>query len=174
MFLRHGEGRDGAHPFASLKETVWLRYTETADESRAIERFRGWCVIVAASGMCDAGRVRHHLKRLLWRPEATILLSGYQAIGTLGRLLQEGRDIVRIQGSEIKVLARIRNLEVYSGHADGPGLLGWAEARAPIHGTIILTHGEPKNLEGLKRRLIASPAVLANASYSPHSMRSLS
>lgn len=165
VFLRYGEGRDGARPFAALKETAWLRYTETADESRAIERFHGWCVIVAASGMCDAGRVRHHLKRLLWRPDATILLSGYQAIGTLGRLLQEGRGLVRIQGSEIKVAARIRNLEIYSGHADGPGLVRWAQARGPVRGSIILTHGEPKNLDGLKRRLsaaaIGAPVIAA-------------
>jgi metallo-beta-lactamase family protein len=113
---------------------------------------RGWHVIVASSGMCDAGRVRHHLKRLLWRDDATVLLTGYQAIGTLGRLLQEGRKAVRIQGEEIKVSARVRSIDVYSGHADANNLVGWIKARRPS-GAIFLVHGEPENREGLKRRL---------------------
>lgn len=153
VFLRHGRFDNGAHPFAKLKESPWLRYTESASESRAIERWRGWCVIIAASGMCDAGRVRHHLKRLLWREEATVLLSGYQAIGTLGRLLQEGRREVRIQGDDIKVRARVRTIDAYSGHADALGLLRWVAARGPIGGSIFLSHGEPDNLDGLKKRL---------------------
>jgi metallo-beta-lactamase family protein len=77
--------------------------------------------------MCDAGRVRHHLKRLFWRPKATVLLTGYQAAGMLGRLLQEGRRAVRIQGDDIKVGARIRMIDVYSGHADAAGLGKWAK-----------------------------------------------
>ncbi len=152
IFLRHaGEG-----PFSRLRESAWLQFTESAGESRALERLHGWHVIVAASGMCDAGRVRHHLKRLLWREEATVLLVGYQAIGTLGRLLQEGRRSVRIQGDDIKVRARVRMLDVYSGHADADALVAWAKARAPIGGSVILTHGEPENLEGLERRLTAA------------------
>jgi metallo-beta-lactamase family protein len=112
----------------------------------------GWHVIIAASGMCDAGRVRHHLKRLLWREDATVLLTGYQAIGTLGRLLQEGRKAVRIQGDDIKVRARMRSIDVYSGHADALGLIAWAKARAP-RGSIFLNHGEPENIAGLAKRL---------------------
>lgn len=152
-FLELGRDGSGANPFARLQESGFLRYTETASESRAIERMRGWHVIIAASGMCDAGRVRHHLKRLLWRSEATLLLTGYQAIGTLGRLLQEGRDAVRIQGDEVKVRARIRTIDVYSGHADASGLMQWVDAREPIGGAIFLTHGEPESLDGFKRRL---------------------
>lgn len=152
-FLRHGHFPDGANPFARLRESPWLRYTESATESREIERWRGWCVIIAASGMCDAGRVRHHLRRLLWREEATGLLAGYQAIGTLGRLLQDGRKAVRIQGDEVKVRARVRSIDVYSGHADASGLVAWAKARGPVGGTVFLIHGEPENLTGLERRL---------------------
>ena len=100
---------------SSLRESRWLQYTESVGESRAIERFKGWHVIIAASGMCDAGRVRHHLRRLLWREEATVLIVGFQAIGTLGRLLQEGRQRVRIQGDEIKVHARVRSLDHEGG-----------------------------------------------------------
>ncbi|MBL8550943.1 MAG: MBL fold metallo-hydrolase [Hyphomonadaceae bacterium] len=159
VFLEHGRLDDGDHPFARLRQSRWLQYTESVGESRAIERFKGWHVIIAASGMCDAGRVRHHLRRLLWREEATVLIVGFQAIGTLGRLLQEGRQRVRIQGDEIKVRARVRSLDVYSGHADANGLVNWVKARGPIGGSIFLAHGEPQNLTGLKRRLIAADAV---------------
>lgn len=152
-FLRHGRFDNGEHPFERLKASPWLRYTESANESRAIERMRGWHVIIASSGMCDAGRVRHHLKRLLWRDDATVLLTGYQAIGTLGRLLEEGRKAVRIQGDDVKVRARIRSIDVYSGHADANGLVDWVKARNPA-GSIFVTHGEPENVRGLKRRLV--------------------
>lgn len=152
-FLRHGTLEGGENPFGRLHESSWLQFTETVSESRALERVRGWHVIIAASGMCEAGRVRHHLKRLLWREEATVLLVGYQAAGTLGRLLQDGRRAIRIQGEDIKARARIRSLDVYSGHADARGLLRWASARKPVSGSIFLNHGEPENLEALKRRL---------------------
>ena len=127
VFLAHGRDETGRNPFASLRRSSWLRFTESASESRDIERFRGWHVIIAASGMCDAGRVRHHLKRLLWRRDATIMLVGYQAIGTLGRVLAEGRQDIRIRGDAVKVRARIRQLDIYSGHADGPALVAWAQ-----------------------------------------------
>ncbi|MGD9980561.1 MAG: MBL fold metallo-hydrolase RNA specificity domain-containing protein [Hyphomonadaceae bacterium] len=146
VFLRQGEG------FQSLRESRWLKFTERVDESRAIERVSGWHIIIAASGMCDAGRVRHHLKRLLWRPDATVLLTGYQAAGTLGRFLQEGRRSVRIQGDDIKVAARIRTIDVYSGHADATGLAKWAKERAP-RASVLLNHGEPESLQGLEIRL---------------------
>lgn len=158
VFLEHGRLDDGQHPFSRLRESRWLQYTERVDESRAIERFNGWHVIIAASGMCDAGRVRHHLKRLLWRSEATVLIVGFQAIGTLGRLLQDGRERVRIQGEDIKVRARVRSIDVYSGHADATGLVNWVAARGPVRGSIFLVHGEPQNLAGLKRRLGATAA----------------
>jgi metallo-beta-lactamase family protein len=154
VFLEHGRAENGEHPFARLKASPWLRFTESVNESRAIERVRGWHVIIASSGMCDAGRVRHHLKRLLWRQEATVLLTGYQAIGTLGRLLAEGRKAVRIQGEDFRVAARIRSIDVYSGHADANGLHAWIKARRP-KGSVFLVHGEPENREGLRRRLIA-------------------
>jgi metallo-beta-lactamase family protein len=156
VFLAHGRQGDGRNPFKDLRKTPWLRYTETANESREIERFRGWHVIVAASGMCDAGRVRHHLKRLLWREQTTVMLVGYQAAGTLGRLLQEGRKEVRIQGEPFVVRAQIRKLDVYSGHADAEGLVRWAKARQPVSGSVMLTHGEPNNVTGLVRRLVAA------------------
>lgn len=152
-FLRHGHFENGENPFARLRASPWLRFTESVTESRSIERMRGWHVIIASSGMCDAGRVRHHLKRLLWREEATVLITGFQAIGTLGRLLQDGRKTVRIQGDEVKVRAAIRSIDVYSGHADAAGLVAWAAARKPL-GALFLNHGEPESLAGLSKQLV--------------------
>lgn len=155
VFLRKGHRSSGANPFVGLRESRLLRFTESQAESRDLERQRGWHVIVAASGMCDAGRVRGHLRRLLPRETATVLIVGYQAIGTLGRLLLDGKRDVRIQGDEIAVKARIREIDVYSGHADAAGLVDWVKARLPISGSVFLTHGEPESLSGLEARLAA-------------------
>ncbi|MGE3301858.1 MAG: MBL fold metallo-hydrolase [Hyphomonadaceae bacterium] len=153
VFLAHGRGENG-NPYGALRESGWLRFTESASESRDIERFHGWHVIIAASGMCDAGRVRHHLKRLLWRPEASVMLVGYQPIGTLGRLLLEGREEVRIQGEPFRVRAHVSLFDLYSGHADGLGLTSWAQARSPVRGSVFLNHGEPESTRALQRRLV--------------------
>jgi metallo-beta-lactamase family protein len=153
VFLRRGYDGEG-NPFTPLRSSRLLHTTESADESRAIEQLSGWHVIMAASGMCDAGRIRHHLKRLLWRRQATVLLVGYQAAGTLGRFLQEGQTQVRIQGEPIRVRASIRMLEAYSGHADGPALARWAKARAPVAGRVFLVHGEPESRRALQDRLV--------------------
>ena len=91
-----------------LLSSPHLRFTETVDESKSIAKLTGFHIIIAASGMCDAGRIRHHLKRWLWNSDATVLLVGFQAQGTLGRFLADGAKAVRIQGEEIKVAARIR------------------------------------------------------------------
>lgn len=154
VFLKRGHTGDGINPFSKLRESRLLRFTETVAESREIESQKGWHIIIAASGMCDAGRVRHHLRHLLPREEATVLIVGYQAIGTLGRLLSEGQRDVRIQGDDIAVRARIEEIDVYSGHADATGLVNWVAKRKPVSGSIFLTHGEPKNLAGLQSRLV--------------------
>ena len=132
-----------------------FHFTETVEESKAIARFSGGVIIVAASGMCDAGRIRHHLKNHLWRPKSTVLLVGYQAQGTLGSLLEQGAKKVRIQGEEIKVRARIRTLDTYSGHADGDGLINWVQERLPIKQAIFLTHGSAAALEAMREHLTA-------------------
>ncbi len=165
-YFRFGKAQDGHNPFEELKESSWLQFTESVDESKAIERVHGWHIIISASGMCDAGRVRHHLQRLLWNQQATVMLVGYQAVGTLGRLLRDGVKDVRIQGQHIKVAAAIRSLDIYSGHADAAGLLKWAQARAPIRGAVFLTHGEPESRDGLKGRL-ETANVAANGVIAP-------
>jgi metallo-beta-lactamase family protein len=159
IFLRNGRAEEGENPFLRLRESNWLQFTEMVNESKAIERIRGWHIIIAASGMCDAGRVRHHLKHLLWRKTSTVMLVGYQAVGTLGRLLRDGQRSVRIQGEHIDVAARIRTLDIYSGHTDANGLLAWAKARAPIRGGIFLTHGEDDSRDSVRTRLIQSGLI---------------
>lgn len=154
VFLQRGwEG--GRNPFQGIQAPGRIFPLLKPQDSDRLDRLKGWHVIMAASGMCDAGRVRKHLKRLLWRREATVLLSGFQAAGTLGRLLQDGRDMVRIQGQPIRVRARIRSFDVYSGHADAAGLVAWAKARGDISGNLFLTHGEPAGLAALKAKLVA-------------------
>ncbi|MGF7159646.1 metallo-beta-lactamase family protein [Rhodoligotrophos appendicifer] len=130
-----------------------VRFTDTVEQSKAISRVRSFYIVIAASGMCEAGRIRHHLKDWLWREEATILLVGYQAQGTLGRILLQGATKVRLMGEEILVRAHIRSLDLYSGHADGPELVSWITARRPISGNLFLVHGEQDALEALKQRV---------------------
>lgn len=156
IFRRRGWVRGaGRNPFEDLHTGDHLKFLRDPWESDTLEKLTGWHIILAASGMCDAGRVRKHLKRLLWTRKATVLIAGYQATGTLGRLLVEGARRVRIQGEDIQVRANIRALDVYSGHADARGLTAWAQARGPVRADIFLAHGEPSALEGLKARLAA-------------------
>jgi len=157
VFLRRGYSQQaGRNPFGALHPADHLRFLKEPWESDRLEDFTGWHVIVAASGMCDAGRVRKHLKRLLWRRDATVLLSGFQVQGTLGRLLADGVKRVRIQGEDVRVQARIRSLDIYSGHADANGLVDWARARQPIGGNVFICHGERSGSDALARRLAAA------------------
>ena len=108
VFRKHAASLDPEIDVRALLNSPQLRFTETVDESKAIAKLTGFHIIIAASGMCDAGRIRHHLKNWLWNARATVLLVGFQAQGTLGRFLADGAKAVRIQGNEIKVAARIR------------------------------------------------------------------
>ncbi len=131
-----------------------FRFVQSVEESIALARIKGNAVIMAASGMCEAGRIRHHLKNNLWRRDATVLFVGYQAPGTLGRILQDGGKQVRIHGQEVAVNARVRALDSYSAHADRAELARWAVARLPARGAVFLTHGEGDALDGLKQSLM--------------------
>ncbi|MGB8818570.1 MAG: MBL fold metallo-hydrolase [Rhizobiaceae bacterium] len=153
IFERHaGEIEEGEALTRALNSGD-IRFTETVDQSKAINRLSGFLIIIAASGMCEAGRIRHHLKNNLWRKNATVMMVGFQAQGSLGRLLLEGEKRVRIQGEEIEVKASIRSLDVYSGHADATELVEWVDARMPVRHGIFLTHGEPEAMSALKQRL---------------------
>ena len=139
--LRHGD-----HPL----EFPGLQFTRTADESKALNETYYPSIIISASGMCDIGRIKHHLKHNLWNPASTILFVGYQAPGTLGRTIVDGADKVKIFGEEIAVNARIEYIEGYSGHADQEWLLNFVYSfiRKPKH--IFLVHGEEESEEVLK------------------------
>jgi len=121
-----------------------IRFSKTAEESMSLNKVNG-AVIISASGMCEAGRIRHHLKYNLWRPESTILFVGYQAAGTLGRLILDGEKTVRIFGDEIAVRADIRSIEGYSAHADQVGLLEWVKNFQKPPKEIFVVHGEPES-----------------------------
>ena len=119
-----------------------LRFTRSADESRALNESTESLIIISASGMCEAGRIKHHLKHNLWRKESSIVFVGYQAAGTLGRRILDGAKKVRIFGEEINVDARVEMLEGLSGHADRTGLMNWLKSfrKKPKH--IFVVHGE--------------------------------
>lgn len=142
-----------------------FRLTETVEQSKAIARIHGGAVILAGSGMCEAGRVKHHLKDQLWRPDSTVLFVGYQAPGTLGALVRDGAPRVRIHGEEINVKARIRAIDAYSGHADRDELVEWVRPLLPTLGSALLVHGEPDAVRGLADGLTAAglerPRMLA-------------
>ena len=106
VFRRHAASLDQNIDVNRLLSSPHLRFTETVDESKSIAKLTGFHIIIAASGMCDAGRIRHHLRHWLWNNRATVLLVGFQPNGTLGRFLQDGAKAVRIQGDEIKVADR--------------------------------------------------------------------
>lgn len=119
-----------------------LRLAITSDESKAINFENTPKVIISASGMCEAGRIRHHLKHNLWRPECTILFVGYQAVGTLGRMLVEGAKEVKLFGEPIEIRADIAKLVGMSGHADKNGLLQWVDGFEKKPDKVFVVHGE--------------------------------
>ena len=119
-----------------------LRLSITSDESKAINFEEEPKVIISASGMCEAGRIRHHLKHNLWRPECTILFVGYQANGTLGRAIVEGASEVKLFGETIEVRAQIKKLTGLSGHADKAGLIEWLEGFEEKPKRVFVVHGE--------------------------------
>lgn len=119
-----------------------LKLSVTSDDSKQINFDQNPKVIISASGMCEAGRIRHHLKHNLWRPESTILFVGYQAIGTLGRKLIDGVPSVKLFGENIEVSARIESLKGISGHADQKGLLDWLSGFETAVKHVFVVHGE--------------------------------
>lgn len=142
-----------------------LKTAITSDDSKNINFDPRPKVILSASGMCDAGRIKHHLKHNLWRKDSTIVFAGYQAIGTLGRALLEGAKTVKLFGEEIEVHAEIRKLEGISGHADNQGLVDWVSAiKTPEK--VFVTHGDDSVCELFAGRLREELHLDATAPYS--------
>ncbi len=130
-----------------------LKFTKTADESKALNEDQTPSIIISASGMCEVGRIKHHLKHNLWNPKSTILFVGYQAPGTLGYSIVNGAKTVKIFGEEIAVNARIEYIEGYSGHADQELLMNciYSYIKKPKH--IFLVHGEPESQDILADKI---------------------
>jgi metallo-beta-lactamase family protein len=151
VFARHageledlGDGEVFRHPA--------FHYVEDVPQSRALERLSG-AIIIAGSGMCEGGRIRHHLLANLHRSDSTLLFVGFQTAGTLGRTILDGAPRVRISGEDVAVRLRVRQIDSYSAHADRGELLDWIRGRQPIAGTLFLTHGEEAALAALATAL---------------------
>jgi metallo-beta-lactamase family protein len=138
-----------------------LRITESVDESRELNYSDHPCIIISASGMCEGGRVLHHLRHHLWRPNVHVLFVGYMARGTLGRQIAEGAERVQILHDEVVVRAKVHRLEGFSAHAGHSELVEWLSAVAPAKPRVVLTHGEDEAREALAEAIRARYGISA-------------
>lgn len=143
-----------------------LRLSVTSEESKLINSDKTPKVILSASGMCEAGRIRHHLKHNLWRAESTILFVGYQSQGTVGRKLMDGASTVKLFGEDIAVHAQIENLNGISGHADRDMLLGWLEAMGKAPRQVFVNHGDDTVCDAFVRQIETKLGYPASAPFS--------
>ena len=130
-----------------------LKFTQTVEESKALNESDESAIIISASGMCEVGRIKHHLKHNIWNPKNTILFVGYQAPGTLGRKIVDGAKTVKIFGEEVAVNARVEYIEGYSGHADQAGLLHFVDSFVKKPNHIFLVHGEEESQKVLRDKI---------------------
>ena len=136
-----------------------LKFTQTADESKALNESHEPAIIISASGMCDVGRIKHHLKHNIWNPNSTILFVGYQAPGTLGYSIVNGAKKVTIFGEEFAVNARIEYIEGYSGHADQEWLMNFIYSFITKPKHIFLVHGEDESQEVLRNKILEETGI---------------
>lgn len=141
-----------------------LTFVKSAEESALLNKKQSGAVIISASGMCEAGRIKHHLKHNLWRKECSVVFVGYQAEGTLGRAIVDGARKVKIFGEEIAINAKIYNFEGLSGHADRKGLLNWVQSFKKRPEKIFLVHGDKKSQESFNE-------LLNSKGYNSHIMQ---
>jgi metallo-beta-lactamase family protein len=130
-----------------------VQATVTAEESKALNHVHGPCLIMAGAGMCNAGRILHHLRQNLWRPDTHVIFVGYQGDGSLGRRLVDGAKLVSIFGERIAVRAKVHTMGGFSAHAGQDDLLAWFAALAPCRPRVILTHGEANNQHALAEKI---------------------
>jgi len=140
---------------ADLLKRPNIRFIQSVAESKQLNQITG-AVIIAGSGMCEGGRIRHHLIRNLPKRQSRLLFTGFQVAGTLGSVLAGGAKMVRISGNDVIVNADISVLDVYSNHADRGELVQWIEEHRPISGTIFVVHGEEEGLQSLASYLTAT------------------
>lgn len=136
-----------------------LKFTQTSDESKALNESSEPAIIISASGMCDVGRIKHHLKHNIWNPKSTILFVGYQAPGTLGYQIVNGAKKVTIFGEEFAVNARIEYIEGYSGHADQEWLMNFIYSFISKPKHIFLVHGEEESQEVLRNKILEETGI---------------
>ena len=158
IYVRHRELFDEAmtkfiaeKPLREDLKTMTL--SATAEDSMKINEVSGPCLIMAGAGMCNAGRILHHLKQNLWKPDTHVLIVGYQSRDSLGRRLVEGDKLVSIHGEKVAVKAQIHTLGGFSAHAGQTDLLTWFSAIAPGKPRVILTHGEDRQREALAKKI---------------------
>jgi len=140
--------QEGKNPFIF----PWVRFTPTVEESKTINNIESGAIILAGSGMCTGGRVKHHLKHNLWRPECSVIFVGYQSRGSLGRAIVDGAKKVKIYGEEIAVKAKVYTINGFSSHADQPVLLDWINAFKDKR-QVFIVHGEPEIMEVFRKLL---------------------
>ncbi len=148
---------------------IWfdgLHTLSSADESKQLNGNNDPKVIIASGGMCEGGRIRHHLKHHIWNPAHTILFAGYQANGTLGRIIFDGAKHVKIMGEEMDVKAEVALLRGVSGHADQAGLLNWLEGMEQKPARVFVNHGDDENCETLARLITERFGMPAEAPFS--------
>jgi metallo-beta-lactamase family protein len=158
VFARHPDYFDaeGQELFSSTPnpfDFTPLRFSQTTDESKEINKTSRGNILIAGSGMCTGGRILHHLRHNLWHERSGVLFVGYQAVGTLGRRIVEGAETVRIFGEEIAVAARVWTTNGFSSHADQPILLDWIRRAEPNR--LVLVHGEDETLDAFAERIRA-------------------
>lgn len=134
-------------------DSEFVNFCVTTEESRALNAIPSGLVIIAGSGMCEAGRIRHHLKHNLWRPESAVVFVGFQPQGTLGRRILDGEEVVTIFGEEIAVKAEIVEVSGYSAHADQPALLDWLRSIKSPPRQVFVVHGEPDAAAELRKKI---------------------
>jgi metallo-beta-lactamase family protein len=152
LFYRHGADHALTHEACAAMSQL-AACTRTPDESKEIDRRTEPSIILSASGMATGGRVLHHLRRFLPDPRSTVLLVGYQAAGTRGRLLGDGADELKIHGQYVPVRATVARIDALSAHADYHELLAWLRASELAPRRVFVTHGEPQAADAMRRRL---------------------
>lgn len=152
LFYRHTGDHVLTRRDCAMMSNV-ARYSQTADDSKAIDRASGPMIVISASGMCTGGRVLHHLQRFLPDERSTILFVGYQAAGTRGRSLVDGASELKLLGQYVPVRARVATIDGLSAHADYRELIEWLRASSIAPRSVFITHGEPAASDALRRRL---------------------
>ena len=145
VYLAHPECYDDeARSFFSQRDfddSIKLHFVQSVEDSRALNRIKSGIIVIAGSGMCDGGRIRHHLKHNLWRPECSVVFVGFQGRGTLGRKIVDGAKSVHILGDEIAVKASVYTINGFSAHADQAELIGWLSCFKDSP-EVFIVHGE--------------------------------